>query len=191
MAEESLAAALLAVQKRDIRVVKDAKANYGRYATLGNVIDALRPALNEEALVVTQFPSHISGAGTPALTTEVVFAPTGESVSYTAALVIDRDNMQGMGSALTYARRYALVGIFLLDADEDDDAQSTVKPVSKEEEDLEDAKAHLVATLEARGMELPDGTPAQVRKAIRDYTGLTAKELNDGAAIRAWLAALV
>lgn len=194
MPADNLAQALLNVQRRNIRVTKDARANYGQYATLGTVIDALRDALNEEELVVTQLPTYVpTPDGRPGLLTQVQHAPSGETLSKVTPLVIDRDNMQGMGSALTYARRYSLVALFLIDADDDDDGQILAKstPVTKEDAALEEAKEALIAALEAQNTYLDDSTANKMRASIRKATGLTAKELDDADAINSWLAANV
>lgn len=190
MANDSLTAALLKIQEQDLRVVKDARANYGRYATLGTVIDVLRPALNAHGIQVSQFPS-MTPTGAPALTTRLAHVDGGSPLEYTTALVIDRDNMQGMGSAITYARRYALVSIFLLDADEDDDGQTLAKVKPPETTALDDAKAELVEALEARGVDFLRDDATEMRKLIRKATGLSAKELNDADKIREWIAANV
>lgn len=46
-------------------------------------------------------------------------------------LMMDKQTPQGQGSALTYARRYALCAMLNIAADEDDDGQSAEKLVTK------------------------------------------------------------
>ena len=55
---------------------------------------------------------------------------TGESFSSKVYLVLDKQNMQGLGSAITYARRYGLLGMANLEA-EDDDGNEASKPSTK------------------------------------------------------------
>ena len=43
-------------------------------------------------------------------------------------LVMSRDDAQGYGSAMTYARRYAIMGMLGLVADADDDGNAASKP---------------------------------------------------------------
>jgi len=111
--------AMANILESDVKLTKDASANYGNYATLGNVLEVLRPALVKQGLVVEQAPDLFDG--TPCLTTIVVHVESDQARVYHTPLILDKQTSQGMGSAVTYARRYALVSIFFLDADEDDD----------------------------------------------------------------------
>jgi len=128
----SLNEAMAAILASDLKLVKDARANYGYYATLGNVLEVLRPALVEHGLTVEQAPDLFEG--TPCLTTMIVHTESGMGRVYHTPLILDKQTSQGMGSAVTYARRYALVSIFFMDADEDDDGAAgevAVKEVVK------------------------------------------------------------
>lgn len=127
----SLDAKLLEIQSRNLALTKDAEANYGRYATLGNVMDVLRPVLSELGLLIVQAPNLVGPSGTPAMTTIVTDTESGEGREFATPLILDKQTSQGMGSACTYARRYALVAIFFLDADEDDDGKAGEAPVTK------------------------------------------------------------
>jgi hypothetical protein len=53
---------------------------------------------------------------------------SGESHSSKVYLVLDKQNMQGLGSAITYARRYGLLGMACL-APEDDDGNDASKRI--------------------------------------------------------------
>ena len=91
---KNIATALHAFQKDAPAVTKDAKANYGKYATLGNVIDSTRDALAKNGLSFMQMPD---GTG---LTT-LVMHTSGEWVKATGQLTLDKQTAQGLGSALT------------------------------------------------------------------------------------------
>lgn len=121
--------AINTVVDKDIQLVKNARAVYGNYATLDNVMDKLRPELAAAKLLVTQAPD-VEGPH-KVLRTIVTHVPSGDAVSFATPLVLDKETMQGVGSAITYARRYALVSIFFLDADEDDDGNATQGSVAK------------------------------------------------------------
>lgn len=149
MAEPSkLAAALFRLQERAIALKKDAAAVYGQYATLGNVMEVLRPHLAEEGILVMQSPA-INGPN-PALVTTLYHVESGESQTFTAPLILEKETGQGMGAAITYMRRYMLVSIFFLDADEDDDgnsaepAKATVKKRSGDKEEASRVKARVL-----------------------------------------------
>jgi hypothetical protein len=119
---KSLNEALLAFQKSAPALQKD-KLNPAfkgsKYVSLDGLMPTILPLLNEQGIVLSQLPSHIDGA--PALTTRLTHVASGEAVETTMPLILDKDTAQGQGSAITYARRYAIVSILGLVADVDDD----------------------------------------------------------------------
>lgn len=89
-----------------------------KYATLESVWEACREPLTKNGLSVSQFPCTLNNK--PALKT-VLGHSSGEFISDIAELNPTKNDPQGMGSAISYMRRYALaavVGIY----QEDDDA---------------------------------------------------------------------
>lgn len=92
-----------------------------RYASLGVVRDAIVPVFNRHALYVMQCPG--SGERGPSLTT-LIFHASGQWLELDDLVMpVQKQDAQGYGSALTYARRYALLAIAGVVADEDDDAE--------------------------------------------------------------------
>jgi hypothetical protein len=89
-----------------------------RYADLATVRDAVVPVLAKNGLAVMQFPCELDDA--PALTTVLAHA-SGEWYETTMKLRPLKNDPQGVGSALTYGRRYALQAIAGVAADDDDD----------------------------------------------------------------------
>jgi len=89
------------------------------YADLNGVMDSLAPALVECNLIYVQYANRHDGVDV--LTTELVNVsnPEDKIVSHTH-LVIPSADMQKLGGAITYARRYALVSMFGLEAIDDD-----------------------------------------------------------------------
>lgn len=97
-----------------------------RYATLKSVWKACREPLSKNGLSVVQ-GLEIGTDGKPSFKTMLMHS-SGETLSFVCPLLFDKNNMQGLGSAITYARRYTLacmVGV--IDA-EDDDGNSASKP---------------------------------------------------------------
>lgn len=93
-----------------------------KYISLDSLMTQVLPILNKHGLVLVQAPSI---AGTePALTTTIIHATSQENIQSQMLLVLDKDSPQGQGSAITYARRYALMALLGLVADEDDDANA-------------------------------------------------------------------
>lgn len=115
---------LLELQRRAINLQKDSINPHfkNRYISLNELMGKILPELSELGLVLMQTPTTM--AGTPALTTTIADAESGEVISDTMALMVDKVSPQGQGSAITYARRYALMSMLGLVADEDDDGNS-------------------------------------------------------------------
>jgi hypothetical protein len=103
------------------RTAKGAKFSY-RYADISDVLAAVLPALSRVGLALTQETSIIDGG--IMLTTRLTHAGTGECVSGYYPVARITDDPQTMGSALTYARRYALCTLIGLAPDDDDDGES-------------------------------------------------------------------
>lgn len=121
----TLAQALLAVQAEALTFQKD-KVNPAfkgsKYASTDSILAALLPVLTKNDLVLTQMPSAVGTE--PALTTRITHAPTGEFIEDTALLMLDKQNAQGLGGAITYMRRYAVCAFFGLVEGADDDGNS-------------------------------------------------------------------
>lgn len=95
-----------------------------KYADIGAVIDAIKPALIRHGLFFTQHPEP-SERGVCVET--MLHHASGESISLGKLFVpANKQDAQGFGSALTYCRRYALVTAFGVPT-EDDDGNAAVK----------------------------------------------------------------
>jgi ERF superfamily len=119
-----LAKALLAFQKDAPTLVKRAEGQVrGRrdykYLSLDDALAEIRPKLNEHGLIVLQLMSE-NGERHRSLHTVLCHAESDETEHSYVALP-DTDDMQALGSAITYARRYSLIAMLGLVADEDDD----------------------------------------------------------------------
>lgn len=93
-----------------------------RYADLGAVWDAVSSALQENSLSVLQMPSP-SDDGKLHMET-VLMHESGEFVSSVMVMPLSKQDPQGYGSALTYARRYALAALMGVTQDDDDGART-------------------------------------------------------------------
>ncbi len=123
----TLAKALLEAQKNMPDISKDATNPHfkTKFASLDNILREIRPVLNDAGLTVTQWPSFDGISGRHTLTTRITDAASGESMEDQMFLSPGKDDMQSLGGAITYARRYALSAIFGLATDTDDDGNST------------------------------------------------------------------
>jgi hypothetical protein len=101
-----------------------------RYADLATVRDVVMPVLSRCGLSVVQMPCDVNNE--PALTT-VLMHVSGEWVESTMRTRPTKSDPQGLGSALTYARRYSLQSIVGVAADDDDDGAAGSRPVQQQE----------------------------------------------------------
>ena len=133
-----LAKAMLKVQKAIGPAVKDKKNDFTKstYATLNSVVEACISALTDAGIWMSQYPVAIENSQLNenvqvlALVTKLVHADSGEWQSSLLVMPLPKNDPQGYGSAMTYARRYglsAMVGIVT----EDDDANSACQRASK------------------------------------------------------------
>lgn len=122
-----IAKALNAFQAELVTVAKDADNPFFRskYADLASIMKATQPVLTKHGLAVVQLPSTTAD-GKPALTT-IVMHTSGDSIESTVPLILAKQDPQGLGSAITYMRRYAYAAALQIVIDEDDDGNSAVQ----------------------------------------------------------------
>lgn len=118
-----LSAALVAFQAECPSVGFDARNPHfkNRYATLAAIHRVVTPILSRHGLAVLQFP--VSEDGKAGCVTRIVHA-SGESMEDTLLLPLAKNDPQGAGAAITYARRYGLSGALGLVTEEDDDGEA-------------------------------------------------------------------
>lgn len=97
-----------------------------RYADLPAVWEVCRKPLTDNGLSVVQMPVD-AGEGRVGLTS-VLMHSSGQYISSTVSTKLTQDSAQGLGSALTYLRRYALAALVGIVADEDDDGNAASAP---------------------------------------------------------------
>jgi hypothetical protein len=106
-----------------------------KYADLSAIIEAVKPALINHGLFFTQH-CHPSPDGVSVET--VLGHASGEERSLgTLYVPANKKDAQGFGSALTYARRYALMTAFGVPA-EDDDGNAAARSVQRTNGKAED-----------------------------------------------------
>jgi len=149
-----LAAALAAAQGQFTSIPKN-KVNpffNSKYADLSDVIAAVRSVLAANGLAVSQFPSGTHDA--PTLRT-ILFHESGEYVAYEMPMYLPKNDSQGQGSALTYARRYALCSVLGISADDDDDGNRST--VARTEEDVKADESYREAMAKAKELRDAEG----------------------------------
>jgi hypothetical protein len=93
-----------------------------RYADLESVIDAIRSAFTANGL---SFFQSVSEDGLRLITT--IAHESGETISGSVPLIIGKNDMQGVGSAISYARRYSLAALAGI-SQTDDDGNAACEP---------------------------------------------------------------
>jgi hypothetical protein len=126
---KDIAAALLTFQGKVGGVLKDGRnpAFKNKYATLENVIDTIRPGLQEAGLVFLQAPGLIAD-NKLSLTTRLLHAASGQWIQSTMQAPLQKQDPQATGSACTYLSRYSLMAILGVPPSEDDDGNAASAP---------------------------------------------------------------
>jgi hypothetical protein len=100
-----------------------------KYADLASVIDACMPALTAHGIAVIQ-PTGENEFGRY-VRTILIHGDSGETLECVVPLIIGKNDMQGYGSAVTYARRYGLLSMSgIAPADDDGNAAAKAAPTS-------------------------------------------------------------
>lgn len=130
-----------------------------KYADLTAIWDNIREPLNANGLAVTQVTDVNEGS---IVLITMLLHSSGQWISGEYLLTPVKTDPQAMGSALTYARRYALSAILGIVSDDDDDAEAA----TPHKEQRKEAKPLPATTPEA-------STPAQRKKifATADQMG--------------------
>jgi hypothetical protein len=129
-AERSALAKAMARAQGDLGPVLKDKTNpafKSKYADLGAVLEAILPALNRAGLSLIQSPSY---DGSLVGVTSVLLHESGEWMEATLHMKPVKMDPQGIGSCITYARRYAALAIAGA-APEDDDANAASGAVDR------------------------------------------------------------
>lgn len=124
---ESLNEALMFVQSEIKNPSKDAsgqvrgRQNY-RYASLPSILAEVRPLLAKTGLAITQ--EAVGGSDGVGVVTRISHV-SGEWMELGPLLMPPQTDAQQVGSALTYASRYALCAALAIAGDDDDGAQAS------------------------------------------------------------------
>lgn len=115
-----LAASLAKAQGEVENASKTSKNDHfkNRYADLAEVLNTVRPVFAKHGLSIVQFPSYEAPM---AHVETVLMHSSGQFMSNVCSAPVSKADAQGVGSAITYLRRYSLAAVCGI-AQEDDDA---------------------------------------------------------------------
>jgi len=129
----TLCAALVAAQGGLKPIAKDGKnpAFRSKYATLDGIMETVRPALAAHGLAVVQgvvHPETGEGGRLVGIMVETRLIHTsGEWLASVVPVPVAKGDAHGLGSALSYGRRYGISALLALSTDEDDDGNAAAK----------------------------------------------------------------
>ncbi|WP_308636144.1 ERF family protein [Paenibacillus silvisoli] len=124
----NLAVALTKFNGEVHQIAKDAKNPHfkNRYATLDNIVEEIRPILQKHGLSVLQIPG---GDGENVIMKTMLLHESGEWLESEPLVMRPvKNDPQGVGSCITYARRYSLCSMLSLSTGEDDDGNHASQP---------------------------------------------------------------
>ena len=135
---------LLQFQTEVEAVKKDAKNPFfkSNYVDINGILKAIQPTLTKCGISYSQSPDILED-GTDVLVTILFDAEKPDSfIKSVSRLIMTKKDMQQYGSAQTYARRYALVAMLGLEAEDDDgnsvsgktQQKTTSKPTKKDDD---------------------------------------------------------
>ena len=123
---QNIGKAITLFQTKMEKIKKDATNPFfkSKYATLSNILESIQIPLAESGLSFAQLPDG------DCLTTILIHNESGEYLQSCYSMHPAKVDPQGIGSAISYARRYALSSILGLNVD-DDDANAATHPQEK------------------------------------------------------------
>lgn len=186
---QTLLDALLAFQAEAPRLTRDetaevvSKRTGGKYSykytPLQTIMAEIQPLLTKHLLVWTTAPGRDEHG--PTLKYELVHTSSGEGIKGIMPLMIEGQGAQAVGSAITYARRYALVSVLNLVAEDDDDgraASTAPKGPTGDARPLPDAsRREMLAKIAASGKDIDVVLRAVGLEVIEQATVGHAKQI--------------
>ena len=189
---------LLYVQQ-NLKVPKNRRANFGgsrgyNYRSLEDIFNAAKPLLSDAKLILTVSDEIVSIGDASYVKAKAILIDTEGtgtiSTTAYAQIATDKKGMdvaQMTGSASSYARKYALNGLFAIDDSEDIDSmdhsekkttKTATKPQAQEEAKEEAAPAGVISAAQVKRIYALSGGDADLcRKVIAKYGYKSSKEV--------------
>lgn len=152
--EKTINDALLDIQAR-LKVPKGQTNNFGhyKYRSAEDILEAVKPLLKENGCFLTISDDIVMVGSRIYVKATITLSKNGETI-HTTAFARESESKSGMdasqitGAASSYARKYALNGLFCIDDTKDADALNTNKEYTQPptDPDLELILANIKAT---------------------------------------------
>ena len=138
-----------------------------KYADLSDVAGVVIPVLNQHGVAVIAY--MVTADGEKAMRTEFVHGASESKVACDVPLIVSKNDMQGMKSATTYAKRIGLESLSGI-APEDDDGNAAAKAPPPPARAVSDADCVLL-------MQLIEATKTDARKFCQAFNIGSVKQL--------------
>jgi len=169
---------LIEIQK-ELKAPKNQYNSFGKYSyrNAEDILEAVKPLLHTHGCILTISDEIIEvGERVYIESTATIVNSKNEEVSVRAQ-AREAEVQKGMnvaqitGSSSSYARKYALNGLFLIDDTKDPDTQQPEKDSELKTLSVKQSKAIIKAIADK------NKTPMQVRNALKGYKDNTAKSV--------------
>ncbi len=156
---------------REAKIPTKTGASYGyRYADLADALSMVRPVLLKHGLAVTQTASN-PDSDSVAITTTLIHT-SGEWMMFSPLLLPNGRTAQETGSAITYGRRYSLLAVLGLAA-EDDDGASAAPRTPRQQPQRQSAPA----PRPSKPAPIARPEEDEIRRMLAEVTAETAKAI--------------
>lgn len=169
---------LVAIQST-LKAPKNQYNSFGKYKYRNqeDILEAVKPLLAEHGLVMTIADNVFEVAGMVVINAVVTLSDGTEEVSANAQAGVDpnrkgMDIAQSFGASSSYARKYALNGLFLIDDTRDADATNTH---GKGNASVDTRKPLTADVIEKMKAAVADGKRDAVEKALKGYVVAESK----------------
>lgn len=161
--------------QQELKAPKNQYNSFGKYKyrSCEDILEAVKPLLSNCTLTLSDEVKEVGGVPYVEATATLSGDGTSCSVSAQAGISINRKGMdvaQSFGASSSYARKYALAGLFLLDDTKDPDTQDNrdsnkdVKKISAAQAKKEMKEAHENGQLKTYFFGLPEDLQEELRE---------------------------
>ena len=164
--------ALIKVQS-ELKAPKSQRNSFGKYnyRSAEDILEAVKPHLAANGLTMTITDSVEELAGMVVITSTATITDGTDSVSSSAQAGVDpnrkgMDIAQSFGSSSSYARKYAMNGLLLIDDTKDADATNTHGKGNAPTQSLKPLTSDIIAKMKAA---VSEGNTDAVTKALSNY----------------------
>ena len=170
----NIAAALVKAQANIHGAVKDSTNPHfkSKYADLSSVMEAVKQPLLEQGIAIVQ-ATEPSEANEVRLST-MLLHQSGEFIADTITVPLNKNDAQGYGSAMTYARRYGLQAMTGC-CPEDDDGLAASKAAPKHDGAIADWQSSIEAASTQEELDRMAAALAKAPKPVKDAASETRR----------------